>query len=98
MEKFNAAGATVSAFARQAIQAIERIFGDPEYCAAKLPVVSDAEGKIPRLSYNLKVRDTVAGFKDTKGQVRLVTASRERRRSSSRPTARSSSKIETTTA
>ena len=35
-------------------------------CAGKLPVASDADGKIAK-SYNLNVRDARPGFKDTKG-------------------------------
>jgi len=67
MEKFNAAGATVVGVSLDSIQRLNEFSADPEYCAGKLPVVSDADGKIAA-SYNLKVRDTVAGFKDTKGK------------------------------
>lgn len=66
MEKFNAAGATVVGVSLDSIQRLNMFSADPEYCAGKLPVASDADGKIAK-SYNLNVRDARPGFKDTKG-------------------------------
>ena len=40
--------------------------GDPDYCAGKIPVASDADGSIAR-SYDLSVSEAVAGHKDTRG-------------------------------
>src|SRR5215831_20248292 len=66
MDKFNSAGATVVGVSLDNIQRLNRFSADPDYCAGKLPVVSDADGKIAK-SYDLKVRQGPAGLKDTKG-------------------------------
>jgi len=68
MEKFNAAGATVVGVSLDSIDRLNKFSADPEYCAGKLAVASDADGSIAK-SYNLNVRDKIAGFKDTKGEV-----------------------------
>jgi thioredoxin-dependent peroxiredoxin len=68
MEKFAAAGATVVGVSQDSIERLNKFSADPEYCAGKLPVASDADGAIAK-SYNLKARDKIAGFKDTKGEV-----------------------------
>jgi len=39
---------------------------DPKYCAGKVPVASDADGKIAG-SYQLKIDPEEPGFKDTRG-------------------------------
>jgi peroxiredoxin Q/BCP len=67
MEKFNAAGATVVGVSQDSIARLNKFSADPDYCAGKLPVASDADGNITK-SYNLKSRDKVPGFKDTKGE------------------------------
>src|SRR5215510_7927991 len=66
MDKFNAAGATVVGVSLDSIQRLNMFSADPEYCAGKLPVASDADGKIAK-SYNLNVRDARPGIKDSKG-------------------------------
>jgi thioredoxin-dependent peroxiredoxin len=51
------------------LDSIERLndfSADPEYCAGKIAVASDADGKIAR-SYNLKVENAKAGAKDSRG-------------------------------
>jgi peroxiredoxin len=64
-EKFAAAGATVVGVSLDSIERLHKFSADPEFCAGKFPVASDADGKIAK-SYNLNVRE-VAGIKDTTG-------------------------------
>jgi thioredoxin-dependent peroxiredoxin len=66
MEKFKAAGASVIGVSLDSIDRLNRFSADPDYCAGKLPVASDAGGKIAH-SYELKVMDGRPGMKDTKG-------------------------------
>jgi peroxiredoxin len=66
MEKFNAAGATVVGVSLDSIERLNMFSADPDYCAGKLPVASDADGKIAQ-SFDLKVREGREGLKDTKG-------------------------------
>jgi peroxiredoxin len=67
MEKFNAAGATVIGVSLDSIERLNDFSADPEYCAGKLAVASDADGSIAK-SYQLSVREGAAGMKDTRGQ------------------------------
>src|SRR5262245_6303174 len=67
MDKFNAAGATVVGVSLDSIDRLNRFSADPEYCAGKLPVASDADGAIAK-SYDIKVFQR-EGMKDTKGDV-----------------------------
>jgi peroxiredoxin len=64
-EKFAAAGASVVGVSLDSIQRLNQFSADPEYCAGKFPVASDADGSIAK-SYDLSVRQ-IAGIKDTKG-------------------------------
>jgi len=66
MDKFQAAGASVVGVSLDSIDRLNRFSADPDYCAGKLPVASDADGKIAH-SYDLQVREGRPGFKDTKG-------------------------------
>jgi thioredoxin-dependent peroxiredoxin len=66
IDKFSAAGATVIGVSLDKIATLNQFSADPEYCAGKLPVASDADGKIAR-SFELKVKDASAGIKDTRG-------------------------------
>ena len=66
MEKFNAAGATVVGVSLDSIARLKDFSADPEYCAGKLPVASDAGGAIAK-SFELMVAEGRAGFKDTRG-------------------------------
>jgi len=66
IEKFAAAGATVIGVSLDSIARLNDFSADPQYCAGKLPVASDADGKIAK-SYDLVVRDAAAGKKDTRG-------------------------------
>ena len=67
-EKFEAAGASIIGVSRNTIAQLNQFSADPEYCAGKFPVASDADGKISS-SYNLNKMQLPAGFKDTKGNV-----------------------------
>jgi thioredoxin-dependent peroxiredoxin len=64
-EKFAAAGASIVGVSLDDIQRLNQFSADPEYCAGKFPVASDADGRIAK-SYQLSVRE-IAGLKDTKG-------------------------------
>jgi peroxiredoxin len=66
MEQFTAAGASVIGVSLDSIERLNDFSADPEYCAGKLAVASDATGQIAR-SYELEVRDGRPGMKDTRG-------------------------------
>jgi peroxiredoxin len=67
IDKFKAAGATVVGVSLDSIARLNAFSADPQYCAGKLPVASDADGSIAK-SYDLKVMDARAGIKDTRGE------------------------------
>jgi thioredoxin-dependent peroxiredoxin len=67
MDKFKAAGAQVIGVSLDSIERLNHFSADPDYCAGKLPVASDADGKIAH-SYDLKVMDGKPGIKDTRGE------------------------------
>lgn len=66
-EKFAAAGASVVGVSLDSIARLNDFSADPEFCAGKLPVASDADGKIAK-SYDLSVREGREGMKDTRGK------------------------------
>lgn len=66
MDKFNAAGASVIGVSLDNIATLNEFSADPEYCAGKLAVASDANGVIAK-SYGLKVTDAHPGMKNTRG-------------------------------
>ena len=65
-EKFDAAGATIIGVSADSIARLNVFSADPDYCAGKFPVASDADGKIAA-SYNLTVSSGRAGMKDVRG-------------------------------
>jgi peroxiredoxin len=65
-EKFDAAGASIIGVSRDSIERLNAFSADPEYCAGKFPVASDADGAIAS-SYNLNKMSLPAGMKDTRG-------------------------------
>lgn len=65
-DKFAAAGVTVVGVSLDSIERLNDFSADPQYCAGKLPVASDTDGKIAK-SYDLAVRDAAPGKKDTRG-------------------------------
>lgn len=66
LDKFAAAGASVIGVSLDSISRLNDFSVDPNYCAGKLAVASDADGKIAR-SFDLNVREPAAGRKDTRG-------------------------------
>jgi peroxiredoxin Q/BCP len=67
IDKFTAAGASVIGVSLDSIQRLNDFSADPDYCAGKIPVASDADGAIAK-SYDLSVRGAMAGMKDTRGK------------------------------
>ena len=66
IDKFAAAGASVIGVSLDSIERLNDFSADPHYCAGKLPVASDTDGKIAK-SYDLAIRDAAPGKKDTRG-------------------------------
>jgi thioredoxin-dependent peroxiredoxin len=65
-DKFDAAGATIIGVSHDSIARLNEYSADPDYCAGKFPVASDADGRIAR-SYDLKIMDRKPDAKDTRG-------------------------------
>lgn len=66
-DKFKAAGATIIGVSADSIKRLDQFSSDPDYCAGKFPVASDASGKIAD-SYALKLIPPQSGVKDVHGQ------------------------------
>jgi len=66
-ENFDAAGATIIGVSRDSIARLNEFSADPEYCAGKFPVASDADGTITK-SYDLNSLTPPSGIKDTLGR------------------------------
>ncbi|HVY24161.1 MAG TPA: peroxiredoxin [Steroidobacteraceae bacterium] len=65
-EKFDAAGASIIGVSLDSIKRLNDFSADPNYCAGKIAVASDADGKIAK-SYDLKIGAANAAAKDTRG-------------------------------
>ena len=65
-EKFAAAGATIIGVSLDNIARLNDFSADPDYCAGKIAVASDVDGKIAK-SYGLKVAAASPGMKDSRG-------------------------------
>ena len=65
-EKFAALGASIVGVSLDSIARLNDFSKDPDYCAGKIAVASDADGNIAR-SYDLAIRDAAPGRKDTRG-------------------------------
>ncbi len=65
-DKFDAAGATIIGVSADSIARLNRFSADPDFCAGKFPVASDADKKIAT-SYNLAINAVKAGQLDVKG-------------------------------
>ena len=63
--QFAAAGATVIGVSGDSIERLNAFSADPEYCAGKVAVASDADGAIAK-SFDLSAK-TAPAFNDTKG-------------------------------
>jgi peroxiredoxin Q/BCP len=66
MDEFTAAGASVIGVSLDSIERLNDFSADPDYCAGKVAVASDATGAIAK-SYELNVRPERQGAKDTRG-------------------------------
>jgi len=64
--KFEAAGATIIGVSADSIARLNQFSADPDYCAGKFPVASDADHKIAA-SYDLTVHSGRPGMKDVRG-------------------------------
>jgi peroxiredoxin Q/BCP len=65
-DKFTAAGASIIGVSLDSIDRLNDFSADPDYCAGKVAVASDATGSIAK-SYELMVREGREGLKDTRG-------------------------------
>lgn len=65
--RFEAAGATIIGVSADSIQRLNMFSADPDFCAGKFPVASDADGKIAA-SYGLKLIPPQQGLTDVRGQ------------------------------
>ena len=65
-DKFDAAGATIIGVSADGIARLDQFSADPDYCAGKFPVASDADGKIAA-SYNLATSTPKSGMTDVRG-------------------------------
>jgi len=65
-DKFAAAGSSIVGVSLDKIGTLNQFSADPQYCAGKIPVASDADGKIAK-SYDLQVGEAKPGAKNTRG-------------------------------
>jgi peroxiredoxin len=65
-DKFDAAGATIIGVSADSIQRLDEFSADPDYCAGKFPVASDADRKIAT-SYDLTSASAKPSQKDVRG-------------------------------
>jgi peroxiredoxin len=65
-DRFVSAGASIIGVSLDSITRLNAFSADPNFCAGKIPVASDADGKIAR-SYDLKIVDAIPGKTDTRG-------------------------------
>jgi len=66
MDAFSAAGVSVIGVSLDSIERLNDFSADPDYCAGKLAVASDPDGKIAK-SYELNVGAARKGAKDSRG-------------------------------
>lgn len=66
VDKFSAAGATIIGVSLDSIARLNDFSADPNFCAGKIAVASDADGSIAK-SFDLTVREAAAGRKDSRG-------------------------------
>lgn len=65
-DKFDAAGATIIGVSADSLERLNTFSSDPNYCAGKFPVASDAKGGVAA-SYDLKTMAAQAGVTDVRG-------------------------------
>src|SRR4051794_6299863 len=66
-DQFAAAGATVIGVSLDSIERLNEFSADPDYCAGKLAVASDRDGRIAR-AFGLRVSGAQRGATDTRGK------------------------------
>jgi peroxiredoxin len=66
-ERFKAAGAQIVGVSLDSIARLKSFSADPDFCAGKIVVASDADGKIAK-SYGVNVRTAASGLKDSRGK------------------------------
>ncbi len=66
-DQFAAAGATVIGVSLDSIERLNEFSADPDYCAGKLAVASDGDGRIAR-AFGLQVSGVYRGATDTRGK------------------------------
>ncbi|HEX3139982.1 MAG TPA: peroxiredoxin [Rhizobacter sp.] len=67
VDKFTAAGASIVGVSLDNIAQLNEFSADPQSCAGKIPVASDADGAIAR-AFDVAVSETPAGRKNSRGQ------------------------------
>ena len=67
-DKFAAAGASIIGVSADDLTRLKRFSADPNFCAGKFPIASDADTKIAQ-SYALNVGAARDGAKDVRGEV-----------------------------
>jgi peroxiredoxin len=65
-EKFDALGASIIGVSQDSIARLNAFSADPQYCAGKIAVASDADGAIAK-AYGLTAMGARPGMKDTRG-------------------------------
>ena len=65
-EKFDAVHATIIGVSSDSITRLNAFSADPQYCAGKIAVASDADGAIAK-AYDLQKTDVKPGMKDSRG-------------------------------
>ena len=65
-EKFAAAGATIIGVSQDSIGRLNEFSADPEFCAGKIAVGSDVDGKVAK-NFQLETRPAAEGKTDTRG-------------------------------
>lgn len=66
-EKFDAVHASIIGVSQDSIARLNAFSADPQYCAGKIAVASDADGAIAQ-AYNLTKSAARAGMKDSRGE------------------------------
>ena len=65
-DQFVAAKASIIGVSLDGIARLNEFSANPDYCGGKVPVASDADGRIAK-AYNLTVKEIKAPIKDTRG-------------------------------
>jgi peroxiredoxin len=66
VDRFKAAGATIIGVSLDSIARLNDFSADPQFCAGKIAVASDAEGRVAK-GFDLAVAEIPAGRKDSRG-------------------------------